>query len=131
MLGRFLGIDFGTAKIGLALADSETKIASAYETIENSKNFAEKIREIAEKENIKTIILGKSKLAQKDFDIEEIGEKIKRELGVAVEYQEEMFTTKSAEKNLIEKGIKGIKAFDNQEAARIILQDWLDSQPNF
>jgi RNase H-fold protein (predicted Holliday junction resolvase) len=45
-----------------------------------------------------------------------------------IEYQEEMFTTKQAQRNLIEKGVKGIKKFDDQEAARIILQGWLDKK---
>jgi len=38
-----------------------------------------------------------------------------------------MFTTKIAETNLAEKGIKKIKKYDDQEAARIILQEWLNN----
>jgi RNase H-fold protein (predicted Holliday junction resolvase) len=39
-----------------------------------------------------------------------------------------MFTTREAQRNLIEKGVKGIKKYDDQEAARIILQNWLERQ---
>jgi len=45
-----------------------------------------------------------------------------------VEYQNEMFTTKIAQANLMEKGIKSIKKYDDMEAARIILQSWLDKK---
>lgn len=136
-ISHIIGIDFGTAKIGLALADLETKIASAYKTIENDKNFIKNLAEIAEKENVKIVILGKlgdmdkkreKSLTQRAFKIEDIGIIIEKELGVRIEYQEEMFTTKMAEANLKERGAKKIKDLDNEEAARIILQDWMDNK---
>ncbi len=133
-INHCLGIDFGTAKIGLALADTETKIAFAYAAIKNDKDFLQKLAEIIEKENVKKIILGKSGklggsgLVQKSFNIEKIGERIEKELGIPVAYQEEMFTTKMAQDNLKKKGAKNIQKYDDREAARIILQSWLDKQ---
>lgn len=131
-ISHYLGIDFGTAKIGLALADAEMKMAFIYQNIANDKKMMGNLAEIVKKENVKKIILGKpgklggSGLVQKSFDIEEIGKKIEKELGVPVAYQEEMFTTKMAEANLKERGAKDIRKYDDQEAARIILQSWLD-----
>jgi len=131
-ISHYLGIDFGTAKIGLALADVEMKMAFIYQNIANDRKMLENLAQIVEKENIKKIIIGKSgklpgsNVAQKSFDIEEIGKKIEKELGVPVLYHEEMFTTKMAEDNLKERGEKNIKKYDDREAARIILQDWLD-----
>jgi putative holliday junction resolvase len=131
-ISHYLGIDFGTAKIGLALADVEMEMAFVYQNIANDKKMLEKLKKIVEKENIKKIIIGRSgKLAgsgaaQKSFDIEVIGKEIEKELGVPVMYHEEMFTTKMAQDNLKEKGEKNIQKYDDQEAARIILQDWLD-----
>lgn len=131
-ISHYLGIDFGTAKIGLALADTETRIAFTYATIKNDKDFLQKLAEIIKKENVKKIILGKpgklggSGLIQKSFDIGEIGKKIEKELKIPVAYQNEMFTTKMAQDNLKEKGAKNIQKYDDQEAARIILQSWLD-----
>lgn len=131
-ISHILGIDFGISKIGLALADAEMKMAFIYQNIANDKKMMGNLAEIVKKENVKKIILGKpgklggSGLAQKSFDIEEIGKRIEKELGVPVAYQEEMFTTKMAEANLKERGAKDIRKYDDQEAARIILQDWLD-----
>lgn len=124
-ISHILAIDYGKSKVGLALADTETRIAFAYNTIKNDKNLLQNLAEIVEEKNVKMIVLGKS-MAQKDFDIDEIAQKITGELKVKIEYQEEMFTTKIAQKNLIEKGVKDIKKYDDQEAARIILQNWLD-----
>lgn len=127
-------MDFGTSKIGLALADAEMEMAFIYQNIANDKKMMENLARIIKKENIKKIIIGKSgKLSgsgaeQKSFNIEEIGQKIERELKVPVLYHEEMFTTKMAQDNLREKGTRDIQRYDDQEAARIILQDWLDKQ---
>jgi len=65
-----------------------------------------------------------------DYEGEKLGEIIEDNFGIEVQYQNEMFTTKMAQQNLIEKGVKGIKRYDDQEAARIILQDWLDKRKN-
>ena len=45
-----------------------------------------------------------------------------------MEYQNEMFTTKIAHERLIEKGVRNIKAHDDEEAARVILEEWLDRE---
>ena len=34
--------------------------------------------------------------------------------------------TKMAQQNLIERGMKNVSKYDDEEAARIILQEWLD-----
>ena len=128
-LEYYLGLDYGRSKVGLAVADSETKIAFAHKTIYNNKNFIETLRGIVKEAQIDRIIIGKLNYAgenKKAFEAEEIGETLEKELGIAVEYQEEMFSTKMAENNLKERGAKKIKKLDNQEAARIILQSWLD-----
>jgi RNase H-fold protein (predicted Holliday junction resolvase) len=51
---------------------------------------------------------------------------LEKELGVPVAYQDEMFTTKMAQENIKARGGRNIAAADDQEAARIILQSWLD-----
>ncbi|MFA5993600.1 MAG: Holliday junction resolvase RuvX [Parcubacteria group bacterium] len=130
-LEKYLGLDYGAAKVGLAIADSEVRIAFAYSTIDNDKNFVDVLGKIVELEEIDKIVMGKLGLAgnsQKSFEAEEIGEKIRKELEMDIVYQEEMFSTKMAQSNLKEKGIKKIKKWDNQEAAKIILQGWLDKK---
>lgn len=130
-LERYLGMDYGLARIGLAIADSEVKIAFSYSAVENDRNFLDVLGKIIEIEEINIIVIGKLGMAgagQKSFDAKEIGERIKKERNIVIEYQEEMFSTKMAEYNLKEKGMKKIKKLDNQEAAKIILQSWLDSK---
>lgn len=126
---RILGIDYGEADVGLAVADTETRIASRYKTLKNDKDFLQNLAEIIERENTSVVVIGiPSHVNRKEvvYKGEKLGKFLKEKLGVRIEYQDEMFTTKMAQDNLIRKGIKKIKRFDDQEAARIILQDWLD-----
>jgi putative Holliday junction resolvase len=127
-VSHFLGIDYGESKVGLATADSETRMAFQYATLDNDNNFLQKLSEIIQKENISKVIIGISASVEVKplrFRLENF---LKEKLKMKIEYQEEMFTTKQAQRNLIEKGVKGIKKFDDQEAARIILQGWLDKK---
>ena len=131
-ISHYLGVDFGKAKIGLAVADSETRIAFSFGVLsgyarsgaagKNDKNIFEKIGEIVEKKGIDRIIVGS--------EGKEFGKRLEKKLNISVEYQNELFSTQQAERNLIEKGAKKIKRFDDQEAARIILQSWLDRSRN-
>lgn len=133
MLNKFLGIDYGESKVGLAMADSETRMAFAYGTLDNDKDLLQKLAEIIERENISRVIIGIASYINKESVIypgEKLGNFLKEKLKVKVEYQEEMFTTREAQRKLIEKGVKGIKRYDDQEAARIILQSWLDKSRN-
>jgi len=129
---NFLAIDYGQSKVGLAMADAETKIAFAYKTLDNDRNFFQKLAEIIEEEKVKNIIIGIPAYINREeveYAGETLGKKIKELLPfVEIEYQNEMFTTKMAQANLIQKGVKGIKKYDDQEAARIILQSWLDKK---
>lgn len=127
-VSHILGIDFGTSKIGLALADAETKIAFAYAAIKNDKDFLDNLSKIIKEENIKTVVIGRAGyIYDQNVETRLIAsvESLKK-LGVNVEFHEEMFTTKMAQDNLKEKGAKNIQKYDDREAARIILQSWLD-----
>jgi RNase H-fold protein (predicted Holliday junction resolvase) len=57
-ISKILGIDYGESKVGLAKADSETRIAFVYGTLENGKDFLQKLLEIIEREEIDKIIIG-------------------------------------------------------------------------
>ena len=124
---HILGIDYGESKVGLAIGDSETRMAFQYGTLKNDKNLLQKLAEIIENENISKIIIGVTNLETRfPSPARSLGNSVSKLTNVEVEYQDEMFTTRQAQRNLIEKGAKGIKKFDDQEAARLILQGWLD-----
>jgi putative Holliday junction resolvase len=127
---QILAVDYGLSKIGLAIANCENRVAFTYDTLKNDSNFWKNLSEIILKEDIELIIIGISQhteFKKVELRAREFGQIIKEKFPeIKVEYQNEMFTTKMAQANLIEKGVKKIKNADDQEAARIILQSWLD-----
>lgn len=127
---NYLGIDWGSSKIGVALAHDETQVALAYVTLENSKEFLSRLGEMIVLEHIGTVIIGVPSYINREeveYEGEKLGRLIQKHFSVRVEYQNEMFTTKMAQANLIERGEKGVSSHDDAEAARIILQEWLDT----
>lgn len=128
-IGAFLGIDFGKSKIGLAIADEETKMAFAYNTIANDQRLMDNLKLIAAKENIGAIVVGMTSHAKDPEGAKEkqaFGSELERTLGLPIYFQEEMFTTKMAQENLKLHLKKPLASKDDQESARIILQSWLD-----
>ncbi|MDA3815609.1 MAG: RuvX/YqgF family protein [Patescibacteria group bacterium] len=116
----FLGIDWGKNKTGLALADAENLIATSLREVD-TKNLTEEIKKISTEYNLGEVIFG---ISETSADVKEI-EQIK-ELGLSVVFENEDFSTLMAQRNIQEFREKKITKQDNAEAARIILQSWLD-----
>lgn len=130
MAKYFLAVDYGDKKCGLAIADDETKIASSYKIIE-TVGLLEEIKKINEENPVKKIILGNFKLNEifeNKKQIEKIAHRIEKEEKIKIGFQDEIFSTKIAQDNLKELNKKNISGQDDAEAARIILQSWLDKK---
>jgi putative Holliday junction resolvase len=131
-ISHILGVDYGASKVGLAIADSETRIAFRYGTLENNKQLFQKLAEIIEKEGVSKVIVGTPSYVnneKKEDSYADFGKALNDLVpNVEIEFESEMFTTIMAQANLIEKGVKSVKKHDDEEAARIILQSWLDQK---
>jgi putative Holliday junction resolvase len=57
---RFLGIDYGTKRIGLAISDEDSILAFPKEIVPNDANTFKKLGEIIKVENISEIVIGES-----------------------------------------------------------------------
>ncbi len=127
---HYLGIDWGSAKVGLSLAHSETGLALPYATLPNNKDLIRKIGEIIVREEVGTVVIGIPSYVNRE-EVEYPGEAFGRLLAghfpVRIAYQNEMFTTKLAREHLIAVGARRISEHDDEEAAKIILQEWLDN----
>lgn len=132
---NYLGLDWGATNIGVALAHQETGVALPYVTVKNDAELFEQLGKIIASENITTVVIGIPKYLHQhlyrsgELSVgEKLGQSLTERFGVTVAYQNEMFTTKMAQDNLIEQGIKGASKNNDEEAARLILQEWLDRQ---
>src|SRR3989344_4792783 len=59
-LSRFLGIDYGTKRIGVAITDENRTLAFPKEIILNDKNTLSKLGETIQQENVSEIVIGES-----------------------------------------------------------------------
>ncbi len=122
----YLGIDWGQSKCGMAIADRENRIASAYKQVAEADIYQE-VLNLVQREKIKKIIIGSNeKLFQRKI-FKLFLTKIK-EIGIPMVLENEDFSTQVAQRNLIEAKQKNIEREDDVESARVILQSWLDNK---
>ncbi|OGV89088.1 hypothetical protein A2Z41_00510 [Microgenomates group bacterium RBG_19FT_COMBO_39_10] len=124
---RILGIDFGIAKIGLAITDNS--LAQPLGVIKNHRETLNKIIQIIEQEGIERIVIGVSEgeIGQK---AQEYGQRLKETTSLEVFFQDETLTTKEAIAKMIEAGKRKKYRQEKEDAfaAAIILQAYLDKQ---
>jgi len=128
----YLGMDWGATNIGLALAHYETRIALPFGTLKNDTQILTSLANILKEENIGTIVIGIPEYKHRPdglYGSEIFGSMLTEHFSVEIVYQNEMFTTKTAEANLREQGRKNVSKENDEESARIILQEWLDKKP--
>lgn len=127
---KYLAIDHGEKKIGLAIGDSETKIASPYKILVNGINLLANIREIIHREEIDKIVVGvpislKSTSSKQTKNVLNFISQLRNNIDLEIIEQDERYSSSYA-KNLL-KEMK-VKHMDDDVAAMLILQSYLDKQ---
>lgn len=130
---NILGIDFGSSRIGLALASLDTKIAQPLATIEANDGVIEKLRHVATANDVSHIVVGLPRNLDGDdtaqtAEARKFASHLKTSIKVPVTLQDEALTSETALERLKARHTGTIKKeLIDQEAAAIILQDYLDS----
>lgn len=127
-----VGLDVGTKRIGVAVADPSVGIAVPFITIDVDGNELQAIAEIVLNEGADTIVVGYprnqsgEKTAQTGM-VEFFAENLK-DMASNVVFQDESLTSVLAEQQLKAHGRPYTKADIDAQAATIILQDFLEEQ---
>lgn len=134
---KILALDIGTVRIGIATSDIMEIIASAYETYRR-KNFPEDVKYVASlisKLDAGEVVIGlplklDGTAGQSVEMAKAFGEELAKLVQVPIVYQDERLSTVSAERILIESGMRREKRKDKIDsvAATIILQTYLDKK---
>lgn len=132
-LTMLLGIDFGTKNIGLAISDDTQKIALALPSIDY-KNRSIKLERLIEKYNVDICIVGYPEKTGNNAGrvtllVDKFLEEIKAQFpNLNTTKIDESLSTAMAKSSLREQGYssKSIEKLKDSEAARIILQSYLD-----
>ncbi len=124
---KYLGIDFGSKRVGIAMSDDDGKMAFPKTVLANDKNLIESIKKICIEEKIGAIVLGESK----DFDMKDnmIMEEIRKfkteiesETFLEVIFEPEFLTSAEAER------LQGKTKLLDASAAALILKSYLDKR---
>jgi putative holliday junction resolvase len=138
---RYLGIDYGSKRVGLSLSDEEGSMAFPYKIIANDLHLSDTIHNICGIEEISAIVIGKSLDLSSNPNkimgsIEDLKKTLEIELDMPVYYENEFMTTVEArgragkEVNNARKVIKDIQGRADASAAALILQRYLDRKNN-
>jgi putative holliday junction resolvase len=123
---RLLGIDYGTKRVGIAVSDESAKFALPFAVIANTKTLVTDIKAIADKNQIKEIVMGESKdYKGKANPIMAGSLELKKHLetkGFLVHLEPEFMTSVQAER------FQGKNAESDSSAAALILQAYLDKE---
>ncbi len=134
-MGRIIAIDYGTKRVGLAVTDSLQLIASPLTTVEEKK-VLDFLKSYFAREVVETIVVGKpSRMDGNDthasLPIEKFVNLLRKTFpNLKIEQVDERFTSKMAQRTLLEMGLKKKdrqkKENTDQVSAAIILQTYLD-----
>jgi putative Holliday junction resolvase len=142
-------VDYGRARIGLALADAETRMPQPLSTLErvNRNEDMRRLRELAREHGVKQIVVGlplrldgsRGEMAE---EVERFAQRVRKQIGVPVELVDERLTSWEAERLMEEiqgrfirdEKPAGGKKSKNTEAkmtvdavaAALILKEYLD-----
>ena len=123
---KYLGIDYGTKRIGLALSDEDGVLAFPHKVIQNKSRANTEIIQIAKSEKIEKIVVGesldyKNQPNQVMKNIEKFGKELNALTGIEVLYEPEYLTSAQARR------APGAGTRVDASAAALILQYYLDS----
>lgn len=131
---RFLGIDYGTRRIGLAAGD-ELGIATPLPALVEAEPAARRraLAAVVKTRRIDEIVLGHplnmdGTAGFKAKEIEVFAEELRAEFGLPVHLVDERLTSHIAESGMNQKQLREIRAkgIIDSRAAAVILQDYLD-----
>lgn len=135
---KYLGIDYGSKRVGLSLSDDDGMMAFPHLVLVNDLDLTESIVSACEKEKISAIVLGESKdLSGKPNkimgSIEEFKRNLEAQIDLPIYFEKEFLTTVEArgregkEKNNARKNTKQKEnKLTDAAAASLILQRFLD-----
>ncbi|MBI3396936.1 Holliday junction resolvase RuvX [Candidatus Woesebacteria bacterium] len=128
---KYLGIDFGLKKVGIAV--SEGALAEPFRVIryKDINTLIGQLIKIIKEEEIEKVVVGVSE-GEMGRKSKEFGLSLKKVIDLSVENYDETLSTWEAQKLSIEGGVgrKKRHQFEDAFAASLVLQSYLDNKKN-
>lgn len=128
---KILALDYGKARVGLALGDTETRIALGKGVLHGltQNKLIDKIKAIVNLEHIDRVLIGlptniSNQSTEMTVEVQRFVEKLRNHIAVPVQTVDERFTSQMADRLLVD--VAPDQRKQDQVAAQIILQNYLD-----
>ena len=123
---KYMGIDYGSKRVGIALSDELHTLAFPHSVIENTQTLVSDVIRLCKDHSVGLIVVGESKNFKQEEnhimkDIKPFVEEIKKQSGIDVVLHPECLTSQQAER------LQGAHAMLDASAAAIILQSYIDT----
>ena len=124
-MSRFLGIDYGTKRVGLALSDESATIARPHSVLPTTDTLVADIAELCSREQIGGIVVGESTDYKGNDnavmqEIRTFAKALQEAIDVPLSFEPEFLTTAEAAR------IQGHHELLDASAAALLLQRYLD-----
>ena len=140
---KYLGIDFGSKRVGLAVSSEDGKFAFPLKTLDNNSKLLENTISVIKDEGIETLVFGLSKNSSMEENpiekmVQDFISKLKESLPeISIDRELEYFSSVEAvrfpnvsqKKNLLDRKSK-VEKIENidEKAAAVILSRYLDKK---
>ena len=137
-----MAIDYGTKRLGIAMSDEMRMLASPRGVVNNSPTMVKELLELIRMNSVRVVLLGiprtlKNTESEMTAEVLRFGTTLEEalalqpELGAHLIRRDERLTSVMANQNIASRGLpKGkreVKSLRDEEAARIVLQEYLDA----
>ena len=133
--GILLGFDYGSKRIGVAVGQVVTRTATALETLESRRHRPDwnGVSRLVKEWQPEALVVGLPLTlegAEQELTVaaRRFGRQLQGRYGLAVHFADERLSTYSATRRLAEQR-RDERQWVDQEAARLILQTWLNQSP--
>ncbi|MCI0477932.1 MAG: Holliday junction resolvase RuvX [Anaerolineales bacterium] len=133
---RYLGLDIGNKRVGVAVGNSDARIASPLAVIERTTldHDAAQLMDLAREYEVEMVIVGLPRNADNTASEQEAltrayAQQLQSSTGLPFRFQDERYSTAAALRQQQERGVnaKRGRATLDAAAAAVILQDFLDA----
>ena len=134
---RIMGIDYGEKRIGISLSDPTKTFAYSFDSLNNDKNFIDKLKRLVYEKKVVKIILG---LPSADFKasklladrVKKFKIKLENILKIEIIFWNEEYSSAIAKGKILESVPKKSKRKDkgmiDSYSAAVILQEYLEGK---
>jgi putative Holliday junction resolvase len=135
-MGRIAAIDYGLARVGLAISDEMRFLARPLVCLPNTKQLSQAIvQELGKHGAIEAIVLGlpiqmNGKEGEMAQEVRKFAEELKKHTALPILFWDERLTSAQADRTLREAELSRKKraALSDTMSATVILQSYLDSK---